>query len=151
MFLVYLSQRLHAPFFYTCLIVQWLFLGKSSWIAHGTLWCIQWREVTPSYLLCWVVDIECNVSILFFDLPIYLPLSKQSNWYILGWLSGSSFGFFWHKMPWKFLPDVKVKSLFTFLNFFPNFWPNMSYPLDFFWVVVTATPIVFLFDIIVFY
>ena len=99
-------------------------------MAHfGVFSDVGWLPVT-FYAGLLIFSATCQY--FFFDSPIYLPLSKQSNWYIPGWLSGSSFGFFWHKMPWKFLPDVKVKSLFTFLNFFPNFWPSISYPLDFF-------------------
>ena len=65
MFLVYLSQGLHAPSFYTCLTLRRLFSGESSWIVHGTLWCVKWHRMTPSYLLCCLVDVECNVTILF--------------------------------------------------------------------------------------
>ena len=65
MFLVYLSEGLHLTFFYTCFILRRLFSGESSWIVHGTLWCVQWRRMTPSYLLCCLVDVQCNVSILF--------------------------------------------------------------------------------------
>ena len=64
MFLVYLSQGLHVPFFYTCLTLRRLFSGESSWIVHGTLWCVQWRGMTLSYLLCCLVDVQCNVSII---------------------------------------------------------------------------------------
>ena len=65
MFLFYLSEGLHVPFFYTCLTLRRLILSESNWIAHGTLWCIQWRQMTPSYLLCCLVGVQCNVSILF--------------------------------------------------------------------------------------
>ena len=65
MFSVYSSQGLHVPFFYTCLTLRWLFSGASSWIVHGTLWCVQLRRMAPSYLLCCLVDVQCNVSIPF--------------------------------------------------------------------------------------
>ena len=65
MFLVYLSQGLHAPSFYTCLTLRRLFSGESSWIVDGTLWCVKWRRMTRSYLLCCLVGVECNVTILF--------------------------------------------------------------------------------------
>ena len=64
-FLVYLSQGLHAPFFYICLALRQLFSGESSWIVHHTLWCIQWSRMTPSYFLCCFVNVQCNVSMLF--------------------------------------------------------------------------------------
>ena len=65
MLLVYLSQGLHAPPFYTCLTLLRLFSGEFSWIVHGILWCVQWLQMTPSYLLCCLVDVQCNTSILF--------------------------------------------------------------------------------------
>ena len=64
MFLVYLSQGLHVPFFYTYLTLWRFFWGESSWIVHGTC-CVQWCQMTPSYLLCYLVDVQCNVPILF--------------------------------------------------------------------------------------
>ena len=69
-----------------------------------------------------------SVNIFFFDFPIYLLLYEQSNWYISGWLLGSSFGLFWHTMLCKFLADVKVMSLslFTFLNSFLIFDPMLG-------------------------
>ena len=48
-FLVYLSQGLYAPFFCTYLTLRQLFSGKSSWIFHGTLWCVLLGRMTPSY------------------------------------------------------------------------------------------------------
>ena len=133
MFLVYLSQRLLAPFFNTCLTLWQLFLGEFSWIVHGILWCVQWHWMTPSYLSCCLVDVQCNMSILF-DLPIYLPLHEQANWYTLGWLLSSSFGLFWHWILCKFMSDMKVMSLYTFLKFIHNFWFNIRYTWDFVWV-----------------
>ena len=65
MFLFYSSQELHAPFFCTCLTVRRLFSGESSWIVLGTLWCVQWRQMTPSYLLSFYANVHWNVSILF--------------------------------------------------------------------------------------
>ena len=125
MFLVYLSQGLHVSFFYTYLTLQRLFWGESSWIDHGTLWCVQWRQMTLSYLLsCWCSMQRANTFL--FDWPIYLPLYDQSNWYTAGWLLGSSFSLFWHRMLCKFLPDVKVMSLFTFLNSFLIFGPILG-------------------------
>ena len=77
MFLVYLSQGLHAAFFYTCVALLRLFLHESSWIVHSALWCVSWRRMTPSYPLCCLVGVQCNVSILF-SLTIFIdPLSQK--------------------------------------------------------------------------
>ena len=75
----------------------------------------------PFMLPCWCWMQRVNT--FFFDSPLYLPLHEQSNWDTPGWLLGSSFGLFWHRMLCKFLPDVKVMSLFTFLNSFLIFGP----------------------------
>ena len=40
MFLVYLSQWLHSPFFGVCLELRRLFLGEYCWIVHATLYYI---------------------------------------------------------------------------------------------------------------
>ena len=50
-FFVYLSPGLYAPFFCTYLTLRRLFSGESSWIFHGTLWCVLLGRMTPSYLL----------------------------------------------------------------------------------------------------
>ena len=89
----YLSQGLRAAFFYTGLTLWRFLLGKLAELSMA-LWCVQWHQMTPSYLLCCLVDVQCNVSILFFDSLIYLPLHEQSHWYTPGWLLGSSYGLF---------------------------------------------------------
>ena len=66
MFLVHSSQGLHIHFFCTCLALQQSLSDESCWIDIGTLWCIQWRRITPSYHLCCLADVQCNVLILFF-------------------------------------------------------------------------------------
>ena len=150
MFWVYLSQGLHVPFFCACLILRRLLLGESSRIIHGILWCVQWLDDSqlPLMLSNWCSMQRVNT--FFFDLPIYLPLHKQSNWYTLGWLVHNSFGLFWYRMLCKFFSGLKVMSLFTFLNFFPNFWSNIKYPRDFLGVAVMVTAIDFLFGIMVY-
>ena len=60
----------------------------------------------PFMISCWW-PIQ-RVSTFFFDSPIYLPLLEQSNWYTPGWLLGSNFALFWHRMLCKFLQDMKV-------------------------------------------
>ena len=62
MFLVYLSQGLHVPSFYTCLTLRRLFSDESTWIVHGTLWCVQWRRMTPSYLLFYLTSQLPNIG-----------------------------------------------------------------------------------------
>ena len=130
------TSKASRTFFYTCLTLWRLFSSESSWIVHGTLWCVQWCRMTPSYLLCCLVDVQFNVSIpFFFDSPIYLPLHEQSKWYTPRWLLCSSFGLFRHRMLCKFLPDVKVLSLFTVLNSFLIFGPILG-THKFFFVLV---------------
>ena len=123
MFLVCLYQEPHVIFFYTCLTLQRLFLGESSWIVHGTLSCFsgaRWLPVT-FYAVLLIFNAMCQY--FFFDTLIYLPLHEQSDWYTPGWLLGSRFGLFWHRILCEFLPDVNVMSLFTFLNSFLIFGP----------------------------
>ena len=87
MFLVHLSQGLHIHFFCTCLALQQSFSDESCWIDIGTLWCIQWRRITPSYHLCCLADVQCNVLILFFLSTIVW----KTNCYTPGSLLRSSF------------------------------------------------------------
>ena len=66
------TSKASRTFFYTCLTLWRLFSSESSWIVHGTLWCVQWCRMTPSYLLCCLVDVQCNVSIPFSLIPQYI-------------------------------------------------------------------------------
>ena len=64
-FLVYLSKRLHAPFFCTCLALHWLLLSKSSW---NSPWHALVCSVVPNncqLALCYLVDVQCNMTVLF--------------------------------------------------------------------------------------
>ena len=58
----------------------------------------------PFVLSCWYSMQRVNT--FFFDWPIYQPLLEQSNWCTPGWLLGSSYGLFWHRMFCKFLPEL---------------------------------------------
>ena len=93
-----------------------------GWIQLNCPWRSMVYSVTPDDShLCFMLSCWCSmqrVNTFFFDSPIYLPLHEQFNWYTPGWLLGSILGLFWHKMLCKFLRDVKVMSLFTFLNYF---------------------------------
>ena len=65
MFQIYLSQGLQAHLFYACLTVRRWFSVESSSVIHGTHWCVQWHQMTLNYLLCCLIDVQCNVLILF--------------------------------------------------------------------------------------
>ena len=128
MFLVYLSQELHAPF-----IRVWyygdFFSGKSSWIVHGTLWCVQWCRVSFSYFLFCLFDVQYNVSILFSLIPWYIYHCMKDP---TGIFQDDYFDLFWYRMLCKFLSDMKVMSLFTFLNYFLIFGPILGTHATFF-------------------
>ena len=81
------------------------------------------------------------LSSYFLDLPIYLPLHEQSKWYTVGWILGSIFGLFWHRILYKFLAGVKVMLLLTFLKFVSNFFSNIRCKGDFLLVGVIVTAI----------
>lgn len=81
------------------------------------------------------------LSSYFLDLPIHLPLHEQSKWYTVGWILGSIFGLFWHRILYKFLAGVKVMLLLTFLKFVSNFFSNIRYKRDFLLVGVFVTAI----------
>ena len=69
----------------------------------------------PLMLSCWCS--MHHVRTLFFDLPIYLPLHKQSNWYTSVRLFGSSLVlFFWQRICCQLYPNVKAISLPIFLT-----------------------------------
>ena len=59
---IYLHRK--KPFFCTCLALRRLLLGESSWVVHGTLWCVQLRRITPTYLLGCLADVQCNASVM---------------------------------------------------------------------------------------
>ena len=77
----------------------------------------RWLPVT-FYAVLLVFNATCQ--------DLYLSLHEQSNWRTPRWLLDSSFGLFWHRMLCKFFPDVKVMSLFTFLNSFLIFGPILG-------------------------
>ena len=101
-----------------------------GWIHLNCPWHSLVCSVVPNdYQLPFMLSFWCSMqsgNTFFFDSPIYLPLHEQCNWYTPGWLLGSSFGLFWHRMLCKFLPDVKVMFLFTFLNPFLHVGPILG-------------------------
>ena len=123
MFLVCLYQELDVIFF----IHVWHY-SDYSWVNPVELSMAlfrvfsgaRWLPVT-FYAVLLIFNAMCQY--FFFDTLIYLPLHEQSDWYTPGWLLGSRFGLFWHRILCEFLPDVKVMSLFTFLNSFLIFGP----------------------------
>ena len=127
MFLVCLSQGLHAPFFYTWLTLWRLFSGEPSWNCPWSfLVCsVALDDSQLPFMLSFWCSMQ-RVNTFYFDLPIYVSLHEQYNWYTPGWLLGNSFVLFWHRMLYKVLPDTKVMSLFTFLNYFLLFGPILG-------------------------
>ena len=71
-FLVYLSQGIRATYFFTCLVSLQLLSGEPSWIVHGTIRCVQWHQMIPSYLLYCLTEVQFNLSILFSLISQYL-------------------------------------------------------------------------------
>ena len=110
-----------------------------GWIQLNCPWHSLVCSVAPDdsqlafMLSCWYSTQRVNT--FFFDSPIYLPLHEQSDWYTPGWLLGSSFDLFRYRMLCEFLPDVKVMSLFTFLNSFQIFGPILGFHRIFFLLV----------------
>ena len=82
--------------------------------------------------------------------PVELSLALFGVFIGAGWSQLPFILFYWcFDIPcfWKFLLDVEVMSLFTFLKLFPNFWSNIKYSRYFLWVGIIATAIVFLFGV----
>ena len=92
------------------IVFMWIQL---NWPWHSFVCSMAPDDSKLPFMLSCCCSIQ-RVNTFFFHSPIYLPLYEQSNWHTPGWLWGSSFGSFWHRMLCKFLPDVKVMSLFTF-------------------------------------
>ena len=118
MYSVYLSQGLY-PF----LTLLQLVSGASSWIVHGTLWCIQLRQITPSYRLCCLADVQYNV-------PTLVPLIHRYIYHCMNNPTGTlqddiqvvasvcfDIG--------CFVSSCQMWSVYLF-KFFPNFWFNIS-------------------------
>ena len=126
MFSVNLSQGLYTPFFYICLTLRLLFLGESSWIVHSTLWYVQWCQMTPSYLLCCLVGVQCIMSILFSLIHQYIYHCMNNPTSTLqGWLLGGSFGLFWTKDALWVLTRCESNVFVYLFKFFPYFWSNI--------------------------
>ena len=97
MFLVYSSQGLHVPFFYTYLKLRRLFSGKLNCPWHSLVCLVALNDSQlPFMLSCWCSMQRVNT--FFFDSPIYLSLHgyRQYIWfrfakisviYAPGWLS----------------------------------------------------------------
>ena len=98
--LVYLSQRKSNTF----LLHVWRY-GDCFWMnpvelcmtLFGLFSGARWLSVIFYAIL--LSNAACQY---FLDLPVCLPLLRQSNWYTPAWLLGSSFALFWWKMLCKF-------------------------------------------------
>ena len=126
-----------APFFCICLALRPLSLDESSWVVHGTLCCVQWRWMTPSYLLCCLADFQWNVSILFSLIRQYICHCMNSP---TGTLQYD------YEVVALVCSKCKRNVLVCLFNFFSNFWSNIRYPRHFFWVGVSVSAIVFILE-----